>query len=492
MILDNKLYEKWEKSVSGSGTINQYRPKVREYVNDNSGVELNQALSEERLFDFIFKYTDKSAKARYNAIKNFYLYIYTNILGNEKRDFPIILDDATKYDQSIKLKKKRKKDKTVFLDDNFDFYELFNDKYYKHLNNEIAAITIKAVIGCALSIGLGAGELLKRNNNKSYLTIDDINVTNNGIVEINVNNNTNINKIKLSEYTSNYVLSYLNIRNNEVQKGWGKKNKEGKEAFFIKLWNGRELEVDEEVYGNEKPAQVYDLVSYFLKYIAITLKVQELSINDLRSNIVYHKLLYTRGSALNEIVRLHGFSPFISEAHQRFMNKYNNKESLGFDFFDKTSLSYTDYSKDNEVDKVDEVIPETYMTEYERRKRNQKIVRELKSKYQNKCQVCEETIDLGNRVKYSEVHHIQPLGNEHKGIDNKTNMIVLCPNHHKMFDLGILTLNPMDCTTLIHINDKDKFNGKKIVCKHNLSNICIRYGYEHIYMKLVKELNIRD
>lgn len=204
---------------------------------------------------------------------------------------------------------------------------------YKHLNNEIAAITIKAVMSCALSIGLGSEELLKKDGNKNYLTVDDVNVIDDDIVVISINDNINVDKIKLPEYASNHVLNYLDIRKKEQQKGWGRKNKEGKEAFFIKLWNGRELDVDMEVNGNEKPPQVYDLVSYFLKYISVTFEIEEMSLNDLRSNMVYHKLLYTRGSALNEIVRVHGFQPFVSEAYQRFISKYNHKDGLGFDFF---------------------------------------------------------------------------------------------------------------------------------------------------------------
>lgn len=157
--------------------------------------------------------------------------------------------------------------------------------------------------------------------------------------------------------------------------------------------------------------------------------------------------------------------------------------SLGFDFFNITSLSK------NTIEDIDnEVIPETYMTVIEKKKRNRKIVEELKNIYENRCQVCEETIDLGNGVKYSEVNHIQPIGKEHNGIDNKHNIIVLCPNHHTMFDLGIISIDPVDCCTLIHINYKDKLNNKHIVFKHLVSNISIRYHYEHMYLGLAKEL----
>ncbi|MGA2870070.1 MAG: HNH endonuclease, partial [Verrucomicrobiota bacterium] len=38
---------------------------------------------------------------------------------------------------------------------------------------------------------------------------------------------------------------------------------------------------------------------------------------------------------------------------------------------------------------------------------------------------------------YIEVHHVRPLGGEHAGTDIQANMLVLCPNHHAMFDYGI-------------------------------------------------------
>lgn len=213
------------------------------------------------------------------------------------------------------------------------------------------------------------------------------------------------------------------------------------------------------------------------------MKIKEISFNDIRANMVYHELLISKGSALNNIIKLHGYDPFVDDAYQRFIDKSNDRESMGFDFFHKTSLSkVVSDNLDNEV------IPETYMTEYERKRRNHKIVKELKNLYKNKCQICGQTIDLGNGVKYSEVHHIQPLGDDHNGIDNKNNMLVLCPNHHKMFDLGILAIDPIDCRTLIHINDDDNLNHKKIEFKHLVYSVCIRYDYEHIQLDLVKKL----
>ncbi|GLW70167.1 hypothetical protein Kpho02_24660 [Kitasatospora phosalacinea] len=55
------------------------------------------------------------------------------------------------------------------------------------------------------------------------------------------------------------------------------------------------------------------------------------------------------------------------------------------------------------------------------------------------CQVC------GIRLKtptgaYAEAAHIRGLGRPHNGPDIASNVLCLCPNHHKLFDFGMLTI----------------------------------------------------
>lgn len=66
--------------------------------------------------------------------------------------------------------------------------------------------------------------------------------------------------------------------------------------------------------------------------------------------------------------------------------------------------------------------------------------RRLKELYQHECQLCGTTIQLSGGQRYSEAHHIRPLGGEHLGPDIAENTIVLCPNHHAMLDLGAIRL----------------------------------------------------
>ncbi len=105
--------------------------------------------------------------------------------------------------------------------------------------------------------------------------------------------------------------------------------------------------------------------------------------------------------------------------------------------------------------------------------RDQAMVKELKEFYNHKCQICGESIQYNKNKFYSEVHHYKPL--HEKGLDSKNNMIVLCPNHHTMFDFKILKID-LDLKTLLDKNGKaieDKkitFKGKHQIDTENIES----------------------
>lgn len=68
------------------------------------------------------------------------------------------------------------------------------------------------------------------------------------------------------------------------------------------------------------------------------------------------------------------------------------------------------------------------------------MTRKVKALHHSKCQICGSTIQLPDGRAYSEAHHIIPLGTPHKGPDTPSNIIVVCPNHHAMLDLGCMNL----------------------------------------------------
>jgi len=71
--------------------------------------------------------------------------------------------------------------------------------------------------------------------------------------------------------------------------------------------------------------------------------------------------------------------------------------------------------------------------------RDSRIVQQLKSVYEYRCQICSNTIELRTgQGRYCEAHHIRPLGRPHEGSDNIANLVIVCPNHHAMLDFGAI------------------------------------------------------
>lgn len=82
--------------------------------------------------------------------------------------------------------------------------------------------------------------------------------------------------------------------------------------------------------------------------------------------------------------------------------------------------------------------------------RNQKLVDELKLRYNNVCQICGTQIKIGANKYYSEVHHIWPLGKPHNGCDTLDNMVCVCPNCHTLLDYKVIYLNKETFKELKH------------------------------------------
>ncbi len=112
------------------------------------------------------------------------------------------------------------------------------------------------------------------------------------------------------------------------------------------------------------------------------------------------------------------------------------------------------------------------------------LVSKLKLLYKDKCQVCGTSINISNTKRYSECHHLKPLGHPHNGVDNLNNMIVVCPNHHKMFDKGAIAIHPItnqiyvfegnnykEATDLSFYLNKEKHSIKKEFFDYHWNNI---------------------
>lgn len=72
--------------------------------------------------------------------------------------------------------------------------------------------------------------------------------------------------------------------------------------------------------------------------------------------------------------------------------------------------------------------------------RDAALARRLKVSYDFTCQICGIKLD-GPDGPYAETAHIKPLGKPFNGPDIKENMLCLCPNHHKLFDMGAIRVD---------------------------------------------------
>lgn len=121
--------------------------------------------------------------------------------------------------------------------------------------------------------------------------------------------------------------------------------------------------------------------------------------------------------------------------------------------------------------------------------RNKKLVEKIKILYDNTCQICGERLDLGIGY-YSEVHHLYPL--HLKGPDILENMMVLCPNHHILFDRGAISIY-IDKNIVIYSNGKEE---RIKFIKHSISNECVDFNNKNIFRRMetnsIKQINEYD
>jgi len=106
------------------------------------------------------------------------------------------------------------------------------------------------------------------------------------------------------------------------------------------------------------------------------------------------------------------------------------------------------------------------------------LAAELKRRYHCLCQVCRKPVPVSEKRFYAEGHHLKPLGSPHNGPDVFGNIIVLCPNHHVMFDLAVATIVPV--TLRIDHRVPDVFRGSRRLHVESWHELDPRYlEYHH-------------
>jgi predicted restriction endonuclease len=98
-------------------------------------------------------------------------------------------------------------------------------------------------------------------------------------------------------------------------------------------------------------------------------------------------------------------------------------------------------------------LPKRVRAEISRIVRDVPEARALKRRYKGQCQLCGEYLEIAPGEFYLEVHHLQPLGKDHKGPDLRENMICVCPNCHVLLDLTVKRIKRLK-VSLHAIGDK--------------------------------------
>jgi 5-methylcytosine-specific restriction endonuclease McrA len=150
-----------------------------------------------------------------------------------------------------------------------------------------------------------------------------------------------------------------------------------------------------------------------------------------------------------------------------FVNKKNfipNEDNI--DEFEQGKLvTYINkkMSKDqikNELLNINNFKSEKIIVQNKSYKRDNKTIALIKVFRDFKCQLCGHFIIKKDGSKYIEAAHIKAKRN--RGSETPDNIILLCPNHHKEFDLGIRKI-------LKHTKDKFNFSMNNKIFKVNLS-----------------------
>lgn len=118
--------------------------------------------------------------------------------------------------------------------------------------------------------------------------------------------------------------------------------------------------------------------------------------------------------------------------------------------------------------------------------RDYPAVNQLKARYDHACQICHTSMDLGKDRYYCEAHHLRPLGRDHNGRPDVSNVVILCPNHHAEFDHFLFAILDFKGTgrALEHIYRKLRPEERSITVKHRIAPDSLDYVIEQFLTRL--------
>lgn len=107
------------------------------------------------------------------------------------------------------------------------------------------------------------------------------------------------------------------------------------------------------------------------------------------------------------------------------------------------------------IDVEEDQVPPRILTEISRVVRDTVTARALKRRYDGKCQVCGNCLQISPGEFYLEAHHLKPLGARHKGPDVERNLICVCPNCHALLDFNAIRLSVQNLKVCLHAIGKE-------------------------------------
>ena len=141
---------------------------------------------------------------------------------------------------------------------------------------------------------------------------------------------------------------------------------------------------------------------------------------------------------------------FIEDEEQDEVEDEKEQDEIIKDIIKKKKTK-EDVLKELEKLSMDEISDNKIQTFTESYKRNNRAIARIKFLRDYKCQICQTSIEKRNGQFYVEAAHIDPK--REQGKETLENIILLCPNHHKEFDLGdTKILRRHDGMIIIEIN----------------------------------------
>ncbi|MER0405891.1 winged helix-turn-helix domain-containing protein [Vibrio vulnificus] len=156
--------------------------------------------------------------------------------------------------------------------------------------------------------------------------------------------------------------------------------------------------------------------------------------------------LVQEGYLSSESTRLWELTPNGSQYLESLLSIAKSSENLSRIDLAAVFGDEVDLNSVNSLELISDLGLENETVEVKRKqiKRYQGIVKKLKAKYQNKCQIksCQFSFVKSNGEHYSEAHHLKPLSEG--GGQHEENVVILCANHHRMLHYADVVIGELE------------------------------------------------